>query len=483
MRRWISTRISLPEPTPHACRGDWRVVVVLAVALLLALLSGGAHPGEAQPSPQVQPQDSLVLSDTTPTGVVTLTNTEAQPEGFWLAPACVMRFDTATAEQTSPFAAVWHNQTTCAAPWLAGYPQHVQLAPGERRTFTVRMTPPPTVPDGQYTVRLIWGAELPQGPDALHQGANGHWEIKIKYTKGPTPPRPARTRWRATPPTEVRGRQVQVQVQVQATPAVLVLADSSQPAAVTLRNPAGTPTEVWLAVECPWFRVNYRKYPYSHQYESAWHGRMPSAAFWLSGYPQHLVLAPHEQRTIPIEAFNYSIWLPAGDYYARLIYVQSPLLSVSSAGDTTFSTLEGGVDVVYHHGAPPQLTLHDLHGTPPAGSGPSQACVTVQQPGLGLVAVLHAELAASGGRSRRPVWRQDTTVAIWVVPHHNPMDIKTDDWWSFWDHGKTALVPAPVCLALPPLAAGHYRLLVQAYELDDTAKHNPVQDTLSLEMP
>lgn len=453
--------------------------------LLLALFVGSAQQGWAQVA-QVQPE-SLALSDANPTGVVTLMNTSEESEGFWLAPACVMVFDTATAVQASPFAAVWHNQTTCAAPWLDGYPQHVQLAPHERRTITVRMTPPPTVPDGPYKTRLIWAAELPQGPPP-HDGLSGHDEVRIRYTKGPTPLRPAHTHWSATLPAGYAIGQTSRHLQIQFTPAVLLFADSSRGAVMTLYNPAATPTDVWLAVECPWFRVNYRQYPYSHQFESAWHGRMPSAAFWLSGYPQHLVLAPHERRTISLEAFNFSPWLPAGDYYARLIYVQSPLLAVSPTGDTTFRTLEGGVNVVYQHGTPPQLTLRELHTTPANGSGPAQACVTVQQPGLGLVAVLHSELYAklAAVRSRsegRPVWEQDTTVAIWVVPHHNPMDIKTDDWWDLWAPGGKPPTPMPVCLALLRLAAGHYRLVIRGYALEDTAKHHPVQATLPVDLP
>ena len=100
---------------------------------------------------------------------------------------------------------------------------------------------------------------------------------------------------------------------------------------------------------------------------SAWHGRIPSTAFWLDGYPQHL--------------------------------------TVSS----------------------PQLTTQP--------NGTARACVTVQQPGLEVMASLHAEVddpaghpavareaPGTGGGRRMRAWSVDTTVAIWEVVHHQPMD-------------------------------------------------------------
>ena len=413
----------------------------------------------------VQPA-TLALSDTNPTGTFTIASAADDTTYFWLAPACTMPYD--STEHGSPIAAAWHNETPCAIPWLSDFPQYVQLPPHERRTISLRMIPPSTLPDGRYTARLIWANHQPPAPNGLEDGWT-HDEVDIIYTKGPTSPRPSRLRWRATLPAS----RVSRRPQVHATPAVLVFDNRSRTATITLRNPAATPTEVWLAVECPWFRVNYQRYPVSHQYESAWHGRIPNASLGVTGYPQHLVLAPHERRTISITMFDLAASLPEGSYYAQLLYVQSPVLSVSHSGDTTFTTPGGAVTLVFHKGAtPPHLTLRDLHVTPsPRENQPSQACVTVAQSGLGLVTLLHAEL---DDRHHTPVWRQDTTVAVWEVVHHHPMEQNAD---------VVQKAPDPICLALPALATGHYQLQVAAYELEDTAKHSPVRATIAVDVP
>jgi hypothetical protein len=476
----------IPQLPVAACsvraRRQWRWCVAAAI-----LMAGSAQRSAAQSLDDLDMGPAeLVFSDAKPTVLVTMHNSGAKPLNIWFNQACGASQD--SAEHGDPIADAWHNQSSCAAPWLSGYPQHVVLAPKERRTVSMRMTPPPTLPDGHYTARLIWAMYVVMTYNGQTVDGSGHDEFSVTYDKGPKPPRRARMQWRATLPA---GRAVSL---VGHTPAVLVLEDDSTPTTTfTLHNPGATPTEVWLAVDCPWFRVNFVPYPTSHQYESAWHGRIPSAAFWLSGYPQHLVLAPHERRTISIQAFPQLIAgpQPAGSYYAQLTYVQSPVLAVTAEGDTTYSTPRGVINVVYHkydkEGKPPSpLTLSQLQRTSHP-DGTSRACVTVQQPGLGVVAVLHAEvddahghrvrprpLTGSAGGGQPPAWGIDTTVAVWEVVHHNPLDADADDAPKASD---------PVCFALPGFAPGHYQLVVSAVALEDIAKHHPVRATLPLEVP
>ena len=454
----------------------WRWSILAALLTIGSARRSAAQFGALFGAVQITP-DALNFTDATPTTTFTLTNNASRPADIWLGPACDAVDD--SAEHGNPIADAWRNHSPCAVPWLSGYPQHVVLAPQEHRTVSMQVVPSPTLPDGHYTARLIWAIALatitPTG-DTAGRGVQ-HDELAITYDKGPQSPRPARTQWQAMLPAGVHV------AAVSHSPAVLVLDDHKRSTGFTLTNPGATPTDVWLAVDCPWFHVNFINYPTSHQYESAWHGRMPSAAFWLSGYPQHLTLAPHEHRAITMRAFPdiRAGQQPAGSYYARLVYVQSPVLAVTASGDTTYATPQGAMDVVYHRGATQHLSLNQLRRTA-RPDGTTQACVTVRQPGLGVVARLHAEIddasghpvgarAVSGGRPS-PAWALDTTVAVWEVVHHNPMDASQDG---------TSMPPAPVCFTLPNAPAGHTHLVVSVTALEDTAKHQPVQETLPLD--
>ena len=431
----------------------------------------------------IQQQEAGELNDSVPSTPFTLVNTTDDVQDVWLGPACEPGDDsTAEADPLAP----WRNQSTCVAAWLTGYPHHFTLPPHAQHTVDIRITPPLTLPDGSYYARLIWATELKGITAAGEKQPMGvqHYEDYILYTKGPPPPHPTRTRWQATLPA---GRQVAL---VSAAPAALVLDDHQRTAALTLSNPGATPLAVWLTVDCPWFRVNFINHPKSHQYEAGWHARIPNAAFWLSGYPRQLVLAPHERRTMTLTAFSELFVRPLrpGSYYARLFYVQAPVLTVTPAGDTSYATPSGSIPVVFHHGpAPLHPTLSQLQRTP-RPDRTSQACVTVAQPGLGVVAVLHAVLEdaqghpvpdhAAGGTvaTGGPPWRLDTTVGVWEVEHHRPLNV--DRWQD-----TTVTAPMPVCFSLPALAPGHYQLAVSAVELGDRAGHQPARATLPIMVP
>ena len=70
-------------------------------------------------------------------------------------------------------------------PWLSGLPAQVHLNPGEQRTMTVRLTPPPGTPNGEYYARLMFSVVLPR--DKKPQGS----DVKQRYAlpvKGPSMP-------------------------------------------------------------------------------------------------------------------------------------------------------------------------------------------------------------------------------------------------------------------------------------------------------
>ena len=437
----------------------------------ICLTSGGARSSAAQFGSLVNAvaiaPDSLVITDTTPTAPVTLSNTASEPVDVWLGPSCDAAQD--SAEHGDPIAAAWHNQSSCAVPWLSDFPQHVVLAPLERRTFSVRMIPPVTLPDGKYAVRLIWAISLANvlaGGDTAGRGVQ-HAEVRITYIKGPGRPRVSRTVW--------QGPLIAEDTVINSTPDIIRFTDSTRSASFTLTNTGAIPTEVWLSVDCPWFRVNFIQYPESHQYESAWHGRIASAAFWLSGYPQHLTLAPHERRTITIRAFPDLIAgpQPAGSYYARIVYVQSPRLTVTANGDTSYTTPQGAITVVYHRGTPQRLTLGPIQQTR-RPDGVLQVCATIQQPGLGVVAILHVAIDNAHGHTiadRVSAWTLDTTVAVWEVVHHDPMD-------GAEDGGPKN--PDPVCFTLPRSVPARGQLMVSAMALGDSAQDLRARATVPL---
>jgi hypothetical protein len=423
----------------------------------------GGNGSNVDPDP-----DIIVFDDTTRTATFTFVNPTDQPKNVWITPECG---GDGNEQPEDPFAAAWHNTYPCVVPWLSGYPQYLLLAPHERRTIPLQLIPYPTLPDGRYLGRLMYvspGREkLPSDTlamDTLPTGGGPHDEIAIEYVKGPKRPQRVRTRWAATVPAAQAG------ALVQATPSVMVMDDRTRTATFTLRNPGATPTELWLILDCPWFRVHYDSIPefqHKSQYEMAWHLLVPNIVAWVSGYPQHLVLAPYEQRTISLQliaphgtspaADDYGVppgSYPVGSYYAQVRYVQSPMLTVTAAGDTTFATPQGTVDLVYNRGpAPLQLALSDLRITRHSDKT-SQACVTMQQPGIGVVAALHAEVKANAGSTP---WRLDTTVVVWQVVHdsHNLLRLGIG----------SRIIPDPVCFALPAFARGQYQLHVSAHAL------------------
>ena len=461
-------------PAPRALvhrvsRRWWHWYVVAALLCCQSQLSAAQDPDH--PWLGITP-DSIVLTDQVPTATITLTNTENNTREVWLAPECpagdyamvngnmfypwLPKFD--------PLAAVWRNTSGCAVPWLSGYPRHLALAPHEQRKIPIRIDPPSTLQNGRYGVRLIWAIYV---TEAGNEGI-AHYEVPITYIRGPWHQR----RWQPTPSTGP-GSAV-----VQGTPAAVVLDDSSRTTTFTLYNSATRPTEVWLYVDCPWFIVNFVSYPLSHEYEAAWHGRSANASIWIGGFPQHVVLAPHEKRTFPIEL---SPGLPLlvdndGNEYARVVYAEAPVILVSPKGDTTFTTPSGGVNVVVRthrldaNNRPvwPSLTLSQpwvRHYT--VAQQPRQAvCDTLQQPGLGFVATVHAEVdSGSKGGSSAPLWAVDSTVAVWQVQRSEVMQLDDD----------TRKAPSPVCFRLPALASGHYQIVLSAYELQDVTRQHPVQ--------
>ena len=419
--------------------------------------------------------DTVRLNDTILAATFTLTNTFPIATDVWLAMDCGASSD--SAEHDDLLAGAWRNRSSCAVPWLGGYPQHIQLAPNERRTLPIVVHSYPTLPDGRYTARMVWVAVKDD-----HNQDIIHYEFTITYNKGREHPRRSRMQWQPV----LTGRRNHAHLQ--ATPAVLVMDDHTPTATVMFTNPAVTATEVWVALDCPWFRNNVSSadlLPFrSSQFESGWHARLPNVTLWLSGYPQYFVLAPHERRTITLTMSPPIVFGdPAGSYYARVVYVQSPVLTAMPAGDTVYMTPHGAIPVVYHHRvARLRLTLSQLHRVQQP-DGTSQACVTVQQPGIGVVAVLHAEVDDARGnplrsraspRSNPAAWALDSTVSVWEVVHHNPEDIDKD---------ADPKSPAPVCFALPSVPPGHYQLVVTAATLEDMAKQQVARATLPWEVP
>lgn len=431
-----------------------------ALATAVVLIVGTPRHSAAQ-SEGVQ-EDSLLLSDTKPSATLTVGSE------VWLALDCGATRDS-TAEPADPVAAAWRNTSSCLVPWLSGFPQHVTLAPTEsQRTLVVQVIPPATLPDGRYTARMIW---------AMPFGSNGvqHGEVAVIYEKGPHPSRASHMRWRATASP---GGTVTL---IGHTPDVVVLDDRTPRATVTLTNPAAVPTDVWLTLDCPWFHFNTAGRNWS-QFEMTWHQAIPNATLWLGGFPQHVVLAPHERRTLPIEIVPFPD-LAAGSYYARLVYVQAPVLMPTASGDTMYTTPGGTIDIVYHRGAVPlQLTLGSVQVTRQP-DGTSRACLTVQRPGIGVVVTVHAEVNDAQGRPVRPrtvgmrgaaggrpaAWSLDTTVYVQVrrngyVP-------------------ESVAIPTPLCFPLPVFAPGHDRLAVTATALEDKGRHRAVQAIVPFDVP
>lgn len=400
--------------------------------------------------------DLIVFNDTIRTATVTVTNPLATYQPLWIAPECG---GDGHPQPDEPFAAAWHNQYRCAAPWVSGYPQYVRLVPHERRTFILHLQPYPTLPDGRYIARLML--------NGIDHGM-GHDETAVEYVKGARSAHLSRTHWAATIPS------VSPRTAIQATPAVLVFNQTTRTATIMLTNPAAAATELWLTLDCPWFRVHYETvagYTHKSQYEYTWHRDVPNIVTWLSGFPQHLVLAPHERRTLTLQLtpfFNGEPY-PTGSYYAQLRYVQSPVLQVT-ADDTVFSTPEGVVNIVVHWGAgSDHLTLMPLQYTRRA-DGTAIACVTVQQPGLGLVTTLHAALqtTTSVGR-KRSVWQSDTTIGVWEIVQ----------WAKKARNSGAPMVPDPVCVPVPHLSSGHYTMVLAVRALGGEA----AQVTRPVDMP
>lgn len=464
-------------------------------ATLAAMFAATAPPSAAQDRNVLfqQTPDTIVLTDAAPTASFTLTSLVPQDMDIWLAPECPA--SSYLILPADPIADAWHNQSDCAIPWLSDYPRHFTLAAHERRTLSVRITPPPTLPHGHYVGRLIWAiytivttnqdsirSHFPATPVPTAEWSIYHDEFDVTYDHGPHPAPHAplqrlRMHWSPTLPP---GHAVAT---ITHTPTVLVLDDHTHSTTVTLTNPAATPTDIWLAVDCPWFQVNFVHYPISHQYESAWHGRIPNASLWLADFPQHLTLAPHERRTLTLHAFSdIGLDLPTGTYYARLVIARSPIAWATPAHDTLYATPHDAIPVVYHRGPSiPALTLSHLQTTPHP-DGTSQACVRMQQPGIGFIALLHAEVDDA---QRHPVsphsqsgqgsaWTLDTTVTVWEVVHHNPMQAGQDE---------ERTDPDPVCFSLPPFPPGHKDLVLSAVALEDTAHAHPVRATFPLEGP
>jgi hypothetical protein len=446
----------------HLCR--WGAVAVV-------LISGSAHMAIAQSHGEVLgTPDSLVLSDATPMTTFTMTNSDTVAQEAWLAPDCGE--DSNRVVLVDPLSATWRNEYPCAVLWLSGFPQHVMLQPHERRTIRIRMIPYPTLPDGRYTARLILA--LPPKSITVPFFGSGfvitHNNIRVIYQKGPTSPRSARARWSATVPVK---RNI---LPLRHMPDVLIVDDRKTATTFTLDNPGATPREIWLALDCPWFRSDIFRHQlhWSGFYELAWHHVVPNAVLWLSGFPQHIVLAPHEKRSIPIQVIPYPD-LPAGSYYARVVMVESPVLAVTAGGDTAFTTPSGVINLVYHRGAEVSLPgLTDLKIVrPPSGS--TQACVVLHQRGIGWVTALHVEVndasehrvkgSSPVNRGHPPKWMRDTTVE--GVRGDEPIP-----------DAPAIGPPAPVCLTLPGLPHGHYRLIVTAYALEDTGRHQPARETL-----
>lgn len=440
--------------------------------------------------------DSLVLTDRAPTTTLTLANPSDTKRVFEIGPECPggdyamlgdyykNLFHAKGMSPADPVTAAWHNAGECAAAWLSGYPRYLELAPHERRTYLFQIVPPATLPYGRYTARLYY---------AVHGGY--HDDLEITYLHGPWP----RAHWQPTPPAGP-GSGV-----VEATPSLVELTEAASTGTFTLHNRAATPTEIWLYVDCPWFIANFANYPMSSQYEQAWHQRIPSLAFWLDGVPQHLVLAPYERRTFPFRLSpSLSSPMDGNDLYARIVYVEAPVML-----DSSYTTPTGAINVVYH--TPWLDATHQIRYTPMLTlSRPSietfpldknnlhdavrRACDTLHQAGIGFITTLHAEVddargqpisarptASLGRGTQRSVWGLDTTVVIWNREHHSPVRIGDGD----GGHDNPAIVPpAPVCFQLPQMAPGHYQLVVTAYLFFEDREHrHPVRTIFPLDVP
>ena len=428
--------------------------------------------------------DSILLTDQAPTASITLTNPLATPREVWLAPECPLGdYALVNAGMKSgnyrahpaldPFTAPWHSTSQCAVAWVSGYPRHLTLAPHERRSIPVRIDPPKSLEDGRYRMRLIWAIRPP--------GFVMHYEVQVTYVHGPHAPRD----WYPTPAMGPGSGAIE------ATPAAVTLDDSASTATFTLINRAATPRDVWLSLDCPWFLVNIVSYPHFSQYEAAWHAFTPNASLWLDGFPQHLVLAPHERQTLRIHFSGASFGLSdLGDKYARLVYVESPVL----LGDTAYTTPSGTINVVVRQhvrmrAAMNQRVWPTLRLSPPYlmdeyyGSDTTIVCDTVQQPGLGFVATLHMEVLDATGRpvtrsgtgasvSPATPWGIDTTIARWEVTQDQILG----------ESPFKPMPPAPVCFMLPRLRSGHYQVVFSGYQLQDVERQHPVRATLSINL-
>ena len=463
-----------------------RITSMMLVALIL--VSGSPRQSAAQfvinqagEGASVLPRDTLVLTQRAPTATVTVINPRDTISVFTIDPDCpageyamfgdfyLPTLYDAGRPPLDPLTAAWHKAGSCAAAWITGYPRYLRLAPHERRTFTVRIVPPKTLAPGRYVARLIWTTY------------SNHRELDITYLRGG--PWPA-ARWRPSPP-HGPGSGV-----VEAKPAVLVLTDTTHTAAFTLRNRAARSIEVWLTIDCPWFMTDFAVYPLSSQYEQEWHERIPGLPLWLGNLPQHLVLAPHEQRTLPLKIVTSAYGQPLhDDKYARVVYVETPVVLGTPRGDTTYTTPAGAIDVVYR-AHPPVLTLsrpwiqpfrQSIFGSPPPDTI-RRVCDTLRQPGgLGFVATLHAEIQDAQGRPVpvRPghtgehvtAWQLDTTVVIWNVTHHNVLDIHT---------AGQSVDPDPICILVPTASAtgpsgADHQLVLTGSIFEDRAHRQPVR--------
>ena len=384
--------------------------------------------------------DLIVFDDTTHRATVTLVNplTTAQP--IWIAPECG---GDGRLQPDDPLAATWKNQYMCAAAWVSGYPQYLVLPPHTRRTLTLELHPYPTLPDGRYIARLML--------NGIDHGM-GHDETAIVYHKGPAQPRRSHAHWVETTPGTL----------IHAKPAELVLDETTRTATVTFRNPEALPAELWLMLDCPWFRVHYdtvTNYTHKSQYEMTWHLLVPNIVTWLNGLPQHMILAPHEERkiTLTLQPFLNGTHYPRGSYYAALRYVQAPVLTITAGGDTTFRTPTGLIPIVYHQGGAATRLVVNSPEYVRHSDGTGDVCVTVRQPGIGVVVLLHAELRDIGRRSEQtlPHWSVDTTVGVWEVKHGRSVRESRDQ----------PIVPVPICVPTLPISPGRFQAVISVRAL------------------
>ena len=510
--RTFRSRWGAQAPTDRRCLGrvstPWRWSLVwAAVAVLCAVPQRGTAQVVFQANPVYghAPDDTMVLTDQAPTGTITIENSSKDTNTAVLLPECpggdyapLNDFQHELIHerpQLDPLTAAWHNAGECAAAWLSGYPRRLAVPPHERRTITVRMTPPTTLPNGRYSARLI----------AFGIAGYAHTEVDITYLRGPWP----RLHWRPTPPTGPGSGSVE------ATPAV-VFHDSTRHATFTLQNRSARPAEIWLTVDCPWFVTNIAAFPWSSQYESAWHGRIPDLAAWIGNLPQHLVLAPHERRTIPLELTGLDDDDAANDRYARIVYTEAPVVMGTSGGDSTYTTPSGAVTVVYRAvdstgrlSKQPAFRLSQpvLVSQEYDGNSVNFVCDTLlpPRPGIGFLARLHVAVTDAQGRPLPPtphkrswwlsvvevgravmdvqstnvvlgdpVWALDTLVSARAVTSNRVLDKES----VFYNKPKA---PDPVCVALPGLKPGHYQFVMEAAVVEDTVY--PVRMTSPIEIP